>query len=150
MSNPAEELALEQEAARRGISVTQLKMAFVMQGPGGRDVMRDIVEDNIPSLRRLREGQPAERPKQPEPPKPRGSGWVEPRPLGPPPGDALIGAMMDAEDRIWRAERRKQFEAAGLVEPKQPLAVEPLVSAQKPAVPDEPVPPSKPGGIRRI
>jgi hypothetical protein len=83
MSNPAEELALEQMAARLGIPVTQLKMRMVMQGPGGRDVMRDIVEDNIPSLRRLREGQQGPKPKEPEEPKPRGSGWAPERPLGP-------------------------------------------------------------------
>jgi hypothetical protein len=114
MSNPAEELALEQMAARLGTTVTQLKMRMVMQGPGGRDVMRDIVEDNIPSLRRLREGQQAPKPKEPEEQKPRGSGWAEPRPLGPLPGAKTIDHMLDiAEAR----DRRALAQSLGVPEP---------------------------------
>jgi hypothetical protein len=170
MSNPVEEQWLEQEAKRRGTSVTQLKMQMVMVGPGGRDVMQDIVEDNSPSLRRLRErerakaaGQQVEwsKPAEPAPPKPRGSGWIEPKPLGPLPGAKTIDHMLDvAEAR----DRRALAQELGVPEPEYvSRMIGPLrgqekphqvqgrrADEEKPAVPDEPVPPSKPGGFRRI
>jgi hypothetical protein len=151
MSNPAEELALEQMAARLGTTVTQLKMRMVMEGPGGRDVMRDIVEDNIPSLRRLREGQQAPKPKEPEPQKPRGTGWAPERPLGPLPGAATIDHMLDvAEAR----DRRELAQRLGVREPEyvtrmlgpvrgqgQPHQVQGPVSDAKEADPARPEPP---------
>ena len=39
-----------------------------------------------------------------EPQRQRGSGWVEPRPLEPPPGVALADRLVDAQDKIDRAE----------------------------------------------
>jgi hypothetical protein len=42
----------------------------------------------------------------------RGTGWVDATALRPPPGQELIGRMMDAEDRQWRAERARQLGVA--------------------------------------
>ena len=39
-----------------------------------------------------------------EPQRPRGSGWVEPRPLESPPGVALADRLMDHQDKIDQAE----------------------------------------------
>ena len=37
-------------------------------------------------------------------PQRRGTGWVEPRPLEPPPGVAIADRLMDHQDKIDRAE----------------------------------------------
>ena len=58
--------------------------------------MRDVIADNR---------HPVNRPSSllgPEPrePKPtRGSGWIDPAPIGPPPGIQIIDRMLDAADR---------------------------------------------------
>jgi hypothetical protein len=39
-----------------------------------------------------------------EPQRPRGSGWVEPHPLEPPPGIEHCDRLVDAQDRIDRTE----------------------------------------------
>ncbi|MGA8802595.1 MAG: hypothetical protein WB614_22765, partial [Pseudolabrys sp.] len=39
-----------------------------------------------------------------EPQRPRGTGWVEPRPLEAPPGIEHVDRLVDAQDRIDRAE----------------------------------------------
>ncbi|MGB9316302.1 MAG: hypothetical protein WCB62_14925 [Pseudolabrys sp.] len=36
--------------------------------------------------------------------RPRGTGWVEPRPLEAPPGIEHVDRLVDAQDRIDRAE----------------------------------------------
>ena len=57
-----------------------------------------------------------------EPQRPRGSGWVEPRPLESPPGVALADKLVDAQDRIDKTElamRLAKTEAALRVAKKQ-------------------------------
>jgi hypothetical protein len=78
------------------------KLAMIEAVPS--EVVRDILRDN------WRASQVAAAAPQPQ----RGSGWVEPAPLKPPPGVELIDRMCAAEDRQWRAERARQFG----VEPK--------------------------------
>jgi hypothetical protein len=65
-------------------------------------LMRDIVKDFWKGVSR-----PS--PMIPQEPVQRGSGWVDPGPLRPPPGVELIDRMMAVEDRQWRAERARQF-----------------------------------------
>jgi hypothetical protein len=49
----------------------------------------------------------------------RGSGWQEATPLGPPSGIAQCDALMDAQDRIDKAELALKFAKAGLVKRKE-------------------------------
>jgi hypothetical protein len=44
-----------------------------------------------------------------EPVKPRGSGWVEPRPLEPPSGVKICDQMMDVQDAIDKAELKRRL-----------------------------------------
>jgi hypothetical protein len=41
-------------------------------------------------------------------------GWVDAVPLRPPPGDKIIGQLLDAEDRRWRAERARELGVAAI------------------------------------
>jgi hypothetical protein len=50
--------------------------------------------------------------KKTNPPNQRG--WVEPRPLEPPPGIKIIDAMMDQQDKKDRAERELALAKAAL------------------------------------
>jgi hypothetical protein len=60
-------------------------------------LVREVVTDNL-----------RKQPSSPTPSaaeKPKGSGWVEPSPLAPPPGVALLDKMMHVEDARDRADR---------------------------------------------
>jgi hypothetical protein len=76
-------------------------------------LMRDIVRDFWKGV-----SQPSSL--IPQQPVARGSGWVTPAPLRPPPGVELIDRMMATDDRRWRAERAKEFGVgAGSLKPFQ-------------------------------
>jgi hypothetical protein len=97
-----EELAMEELARIKGVSVTQLRM--LLAAP--TDVVRAIVMDNrnfsnSTSLLPPKPGPQAE----PQ----RGNGWATPTPLGPPPGVALCDRMVDQQDRIDRRELERRL-----------------------------------------
>lgn len=95
---------LVREARLLGIEPWQLEA----QRAVGTDVIRDLVKDNrggpaqrssiIPQSRQEREA-----------PRPNTNGWIEPRPLAPQPGAALIDRIVDAQDKIDRAELERKL-----------------------------------------
>ena len=93
-----EEALLEAEAKRRGLTVTQLKMLNAVPD----NVLRDIVADSRKGISQSTSLIPTERSE----PTRRTNGWVEPRPLSPPPGIALVDRLCDAQDAKDRAQRR--------------------------------------------
>jgi hypothetical protein len=96
MSTAADEL-LEQLCKRLGISTTQYKMMQAVPD----SLMRDICND-------FRGGQPQSAsmlPDQRSKPVEKGTGWVDPRPLGPPDGIKQIDAMCEAEAQREKAEK---------------------------------------------
>jgi hypothetical protein len=110
MSNATENELLETVAKMHGLSVTQ----FLMQRAVGDSLMHDIVMDGrrgisnsasmIPDRERSR-------------PVEKGTGWVDPRPLGPPPGAEAGGAI----DRMVEADTQRQREEAELERQKKML-----------------------------
>jgi hypothetical protein len=107
----AEEAALQAEADRLGISVVQLKTKLALTNPlSGKDLMQEwrAQEEEQRELRwaaKKREwAKPAEEEK-----KPYTHGWVDPKPLTPPPGDALMEQMHKHEDALWRRQRAKEI-----------------------------------------
>lgn len=52
----------------------------------------------------------------PEPQRPRGTGWVEPGPLEPPPGIALADRIVDAQDKLDLIDRANEFAKVAEVE----------------------------------
>jgi hypothetical protein len=99
---------LEAEARRRGLEPWQL--AAMRAVPV--DLVRDLVADS-----RRGPSQPSSMVTKPEAPAaPKGNGWAEPTPLGPPPGVALIDRMVDVQDGIDRAARERELARAGLRE----------------------------------
>jgi hypothetical protein len=100
------------QARRLNIPEWMLEMAQAVP----TDLIRDIVADSRRSWSVEAKPQPA-----------RGSGWVDPIPLGPPPGDRWVNAQLDAADREWRADRlREEMERrktlAELAPPEMPKA----------------------------
>jgi hypothetical protein len=89
---------LAEEARRRGLSVTQLKM----QRATPASLMREIIADG----RRSTERSSIIASKDAPAPRPTGNGWIEPTPLAQPPGIAILDHMMDAQDAMDRAERK--------------------------------------------
>ena len=77
----AEQLADEEEARKAGLSVVALRMSRATPDR----LLRDIVRDNTAA--------------KPEPSTPvrRGTGWVEPRPLGSMPHSELIDRIVEAQ-----------------------------------------------------
>jgi hypothetical protein len=110
MSTTLEERLLEMEAKRRGCSVVQLKMLLAATNSDGTDVVRQIVADNRRSVHQ----RSSIIPETPRPHVQARPSTVQP--LGPPPGIAVIDAMLDAEDRQWREERARQF---GIIKPRE-------------------------------
>ena len=53
---------------------------------------------------------------QPQPQSQRRGGWVQPRPIEPPPGVALADRLVDAQDEIDKAELAVKLMKAGLKE----------------------------------
>jgi hypothetical protein len=98
MSNNAMENELLERAAKAlGLSVTQ----YLMMKAVPDSLMRDIVMDNRRGISNSASMIPdRERNK----PVTKGSGWVEPTPLGPPPGIATIDAMVEADTQRQRHE----------------------------------------------
>jgi hypothetical protein len=105
-----EEERLEQEARRRGISVTHLKMQSVVSD----DLMRSIVSDFRSGPAAPSSAIPPERAEHQVAVK-RGTGWQDQIPLRPPEGSAIIDRLMDAQDRIDRAELAQKLSRAGLL-----------------------------------
>jgi hypothetical protein len=147
-----EEAALEAEAKRRGISVVQLKTRMALTNPmTGRDLMGEW-QNEADEQRELRwAAKKREWAKPTEEPKPRGSGWAEPRPLGPQPGAATIDHMLDvAEAR----DRRALAQELGVEEPSYvtrmlgPVRGAPVVQERSVSKPPEPTRPA--GKMRRI
>jgi hypothetical protein len=108
-----EEAALEAEAKRRGISVVRLKTILALTNPvTGRDLMGEW-QNEADEQRELRwaaaRREREKGPKPPEEPKPRTYGWVDPKPLSPPPSDALMEQMHRHEDALWRRQRAKEI-----------------------------------------
>lgn len=102
----------ELEEIRRGIALYKQLRALERAGMHGsvvaemaRVVPTSLVRDIVRDFRRG-VSQPSSIEREPEV---RGSGWVDPAPLGPPPGIKLIDRMMAAEDRQWRRQRAREF-----------------------------------------
>lgn len=55
-------------------------------------------------------------PAPPTPQGPRGSGWVEPRPLESPPGVHIADRLMDEADRLDRIELAERLAKAAVIE----------------------------------
>jgi hypothetical protein len=51
-----------------------------------------------------------------EPQRPRGSGWVEPRPIESPPCVAIADQLVDAQDKLDLIERAREFSKVAAVE----------------------------------
>jgi hypothetical protein len=105
-----EDAALQAEADRQGISVVQLKTRIALTNPAtGKDLMQEwrAQEEEQRELRWA--AKKREWAKPAEEPKPRGTGWVDPKPLSPPPGDALMEQMHRHEDALWRRQRAKEI-----------------------------------------
>jgi hypothetical protein len=105
MSTIAEEHALDAEAKRLGISVTQLMMRKAVTTADGRDVVQQIVWDNIgrnnPFLQTGKAGK-AGPPYEPQ--SENRTGWRTAPALQSPPGQDLIQRMCDADSQRQRAE----------------------------------------------
>jgi hypothetical protein len=105
MSTVAEEHALAAEAKRLGISVTQLMMQKAVTTADGRDVVQQIVWDNIgrnnPSLHTGKAGKAGP---TYEPQLENRTGWRTAPALQSPPGQDLIQRMCKADAARQRAE----------------------------------------------
>lgn len=99
--NASEEAMIEMLAKLLGMSVTQLRMQMAVPD----SLMRDVVRDNVNRPNPVTSGPSGMIPQKDRGPPVRGTGWIEPRPLEPPPGIALMDQMMDQQDRIDRADR---------------------------------------------
>jgi hypothetical protein len=113
---------LEETAQRLGLSVSDLTQKLeaerVTRGPGGRDVMLDVIDDN---RRRPMGGGPCgmlpnspivrARPRV----EPNRTGWTTPAPIASPPGQELIARILEADTERQRLEtsdgRRAKAEA---------------------------------------
>ena len=98
MSNATENELLETVAKMLGLSVTQ----YLMQRACPDDLMRNICND-------FRGGLPQSASMIPDrdrskPSVTKGTAWIEPAPLGPPPGIATIDAMVEADTQRQRQE----------------------------------------------
>ena len=100
--NIFDQLDLEAEARRRGISVTQLRMLKATPNSVVFDLVDDAFRSNpVTGQRNPQSGKGS----QPAP----GSGWVEPTPLKPPPGIELIDGLVDEQDRRDRLDLARKL-----------------------------------------
>jgi hypothetical protein len=97
MSNTTENELLERAAKMLGLSVTQ----YLMMKAVPDSLIADIVADNRRGISNSASMIP-DRDRKPVVEK--GTGWVDPRPLGPPPGIATIDAMVEADTARQRHE----------------------------------------------
>jgi hypothetical protein len=95
----SEEALLEAEAKRRGISVTQLQMQMAVPD----DLIRDIVADSRKGI--SQSASMISTSERAEPPR-RTNGWIEAKPLAPPPGIALVDRLCEAQDARDRRRRK--------------------------------------------
>jgi hypothetical protein len=110
MSNTTENELLEAVAKMHGLSVTE----YLMRRAVPDSLMRDIVMDNRRGISNSASMIPDhERNK----PVARGTGWVDPAPIRPPPGAEPGGAI----DRMVEADTRRQREEAELERQKKTL-----------------------------
>ena len=97
MDDARRNAALAAEARRRGLEPWQLE---AMQAVDDK-LMREIVNDQRQGV-----SQPSSLIAEPKgEPKPKGTGWVEPRPLESPPGTNYVDALCDAADAADRRQR---------------------------------------------
>jgi hypothetical protein len=93
------EKAIADVAKAHGMSVADLKLRLemeqAMKGPGGRDVMVDVLWDNVG--RGTAFGPRPGQSRSVEQAVVRGTAWYEPAPLARPPGQDLIAAMCEAD-----------------------------------------------------
>jgi hypothetical protein len=116
-NDPEEAEIVRREAARLGISETTYRMwkaSFV----GGRDVMRDICADHVGKPSPLTPSSMSTTPSDRAPK--RGDGWVDAKPLTPPPGiehvDAIAEAFAERERRQAILQLAEEAEAASRLE----------------------------------
>jgi hypothetical protein len=97
---------LEAEARRLGIPSWQLEMSRAVP----TELVQAIVADNRrgQELKPLSE-QVAQRPREEVAQKPRGTGFVDPRPLEPPPGIEHIDRIASHFERLERAELARRL-----------------------------------------
>jgi hypothetical protein len=134
-----DEQALEVEAKRRGCSVMQLKTLMALTNPiNGQDLVSNWRAEDVEQARQAARARLKERgiePYEPRGPKSK-NGWVEPAPLGPPPGSKIIDEMLTIQEA---RDRRALAQSLGVAEPEYvarmlgPLRTEP----EKPAKPTE-------------
>jgi hypothetical protein len=82
---------VEAEARRRGIEPYQVRAAQAVPNR----LVRDIVADAYRGISQSASMLPPSR----EPPKPKGTGWVDAAPIGQPPGVKIIDQMCEAQSR---------------------------------------------------
>jgi hypothetical protein len=91
---------VEAEAKRRGIQPYQVRAT---QAVGDR-LVADLVADAYRGISQSASMIPPTR----EPPKPKGTGWVDAAPVTSPPGTSTIDAMCEAQNRTDRAAALRQ------------------------------------------
>ena len=88
------------EARRRGLSPTQLKMLKATPDSLMRDLAQDARRSSAPS---------SMIPPKPVAPVVRGNGWVDQTPLTLPAGIGIIDRMVDAQDALDRRQRERDW-----------------------------------------
>jgi hypothetical protein len=99
--NIFDHLALEEEAKRRGISVTQLRMLKATPNSVVFDLVDDAFRSNpVTGQRSIAKSEPVQ----------KGSGgWVEPTPLRSPPGQVYIEQQLDAQDTLDKIDKLRRL-----------------------------------------
>jgi hypothetical protein len=110
MSTAAETELLEREAKARGLSITEYLTIRAIPPSLARDLAADARLGGISHSASML-------PPQPSQPVVRGTGWVDSRPLGPPPGAEPGGAI----DRMVEADTQRQRQEAELERQKKIL-----------------------------
>jgi hypothetical protein len=106
MTQTPYEKVFEQTAHRLGLSVGELRQRLEMEratrGPGGRDIMHDVWQDHRRPVVGPAWVLPSSGPSVSSWDGQRGSGWVSPRPLASPPGQAYIEQLCNADSERQR------------------------------------------------
>jgi hypothetical protein len=99
----AKRAELIRQSRRSGLPEWQLEMSQAV----GTQAIRGIVKDLYRGPAQRSSPIPEDRTEREAPPK--GDGWVEAKALAPPPGIALIDRIVDAQDRLDRAELERRL-----------------------------------------